>query len=102
MAALHAILDEYSPAPFTRSELERRFLELVRDAGLPSPLVNHHVAGLEVLAAMAAGGDNRASGGGWQPKRVYFTRTGCQPRQAAAANRASGGGGRGVPLPRSA
>jgi hypothetical protein len=35
------------PAP-TRSELERRFLELVRDAGFPEPLVNGLVAGYEV------------------------------------------------------
>jgi very-short-patch-repair endonuclease len=32
----------------TRSELERRFLELVRDAGLPVPVVNGIVYGYEV------------------------------------------------------
>ena len=31
----------------TRSELERRFLALVRDAGLPVPLVNHRVGAVE-------------------------------------------------------
>jgi very-short-patch-repair endonuclease len=34
--------------PFTRSELERRFLELIREAGLPLPVVNALVAGHEV------------------------------------------------------
>jgi very-short-patch-repair endonuclease len=36
-----------APVP-TRSELERRFLELVLEAGLPRPRVNTRVAGLEV------------------------------------------------------
>jgi hypothetical protein len=47
-AAVRAVLDGYQPAPFTRSGLERRFLDLIRDAGLPAPLVNHRVAGYEV------------------------------------------------------
>lgn len=34
--------------PFTRSELERRFLELVAAAGLPAPVVNGIVCGHEV------------------------------------------------------
>ena len=34
--------------PFTRNELERRFLDLVREAGLPRPAVNAVVAGHEV------------------------------------------------------
>jgi very-short-patch-repair endonuclease len=34
--------------PFTRTELERRFLDLVREAGLPRPVVNAVVAGHEV------------------------------------------------------
>ena len=34
--------------PPVRSELERRFFELVRGAGLPMPVVNGRVAGLEV------------------------------------------------------
>jgi very-short-patch-repair endonuclease len=33
---------------FTRSELERTFVELVRKAGLPTPSVNAVVAGYEV------------------------------------------------------
>ena len=36
-----------SPA-FTRSEAERRLLDLIRDAGLPEPRVNRRVAGFEV------------------------------------------------------
>ena len=54
--AMHALLDRSpgrattklrralseleGPAPWTQSELERRFLELVREAGLPEPQVN--------------------------------------------------------------
>jgi very-short-patch-repair endonuclease len=38
---LGAVLAEYDPAmPLSRSELERRFLTLCRDAALPSPRVN--------------------------------------------------------------
>jgi hypothetical protein len=45
---LRATLRIYrEPAP-TRSELERRFLDLCRDAALPPPAVNAFVAGLEV------------------------------------------------------
>ena len=47
---LRALIDEYSPPPLTRSELEKKFLELVTAAGLPAPLVNHRVAGYEVDA----------------------------------------------------
>ena len=46
--ALRTILDDYRPAPKTRSELERDFLDLVASAGLPPPLVNTQVAGYEV------------------------------------------------------
>ena len=38
----------YAPVAFTRSELERRFLILVEEAGLPAPAVNARVAGHEV------------------------------------------------------
>jgi very-short-patch-repair endonuclease len=34
--------------PDTRSELERRLLELIRDSGLPRPVVNIRIAGYEV------------------------------------------------------
>jgi very-short-patch-repair endonuclease len=38
---LRAVLADFDPGlPFTRSELERRFLELCRNAALPSPRVN--------------------------------------------------------------
>jgi very-short-patch-repair endonuclease len=48
--ALRAVLaDRIEPAP-TRSELERRFLELCRDADLPAPSVNAGVLGYEVDA----------------------------------------------------
>jgi hypothetical protein len=46
---LRRLLEEISAdPPFTRSELERRFLELVRAAALPPPVVNGLVAGHEV------------------------------------------------------
>ena len=38
----------YRPAPFTRSELERAFLELCRDARIPPPAANVFLAGAEV------------------------------------------------------
>jgi very-short-patch-repair endonuclease len=34
--------------PDSRSELERRILELIRDSGMPQPLVNIRIAGHEV------------------------------------------------------
>jgi Protein of unknown function (DUF559) len=47
-ARLRRVLAAYrDPAP-TRSELERLFIELVKRAGIPMPLVNTIVAGLEV------------------------------------------------------
>jgi hypothetical protein len=46
---LRRLLAEISDEPpFTRTELERRFLELVRAADLPRPVVNGLVAGHEV------------------------------------------------------
>jgi Protein of unknown function (DUF559) len=49
--ALAALLtDHRGPAPVTRSELERRFLDVRRDAGLPRPSTNLFVAGHEVDA----------------------------------------------------
>jgi hypothetical protein len=38
----------YRPPAFTRSELERRFLDLCRAAGLPRPAANLFLAGFEV------------------------------------------------------
>jgi hypothetical protein len=41
----------YRPEPaFTRSNLEQRFLKLVREAGLPAPAMNYNVSGLELDA----------------------------------------------------
>jgi hypothetical protein len=51
LRALSALLAERrEPAPATRSELERRFLDLCHTAGLPRPAVNIVVSGLEVDA----------------------------------------------------
>ena len=48
---VRAALDAYRPErQFPRSGLERRFLALVRDAGLPEPSMNSFVAGHEVDA----------------------------------------------------
>jgi hypothetical protein len=50
-AKVHAALDAYRPErKFTRSGLERRFLEVVREAGLPEPAMNVFVAGHEIDA----------------------------------------------------
>ena len=43
-----AALDSQQGPAFTRSDAERVMLRLVRRAGLPEPLVNAHVCGLEV------------------------------------------------------
>jgi hypothetical protein len=45
--ALRAALETYRPPVFTRSELERRFLDLCESAGLPRPAVNFFVEGKE-------------------------------------------------------
>jgi hypothetical protein len=45
---LHQALEAYRPLPDTRLELERRFLDLCREVGLPPPSVNVMLAGLEV------------------------------------------------------
>jgi very-short-patch-repair endonuclease len=45
---LRRALLAYREPSFTRSELERAFLELVRRAGLPRPSVNFFVAGQEI------------------------------------------------------
>lgn len=45
----HAV-ELYRPPAFTRSQLERRFLDLVREAGLPVPAMNVIVAGYELDA----------------------------------------------------
>jgi hypothetical protein len=50
-ANVRAALAAYRPErQFTRSGLERRFLELVREAGLPEPSMNAFVAGHELDA----------------------------------------------------
>jgi very-short-patch-repair endonuclease len=48
MGVLRSVLARFRPVPETRSELERRFLRLCREAGLPPPAVNVPVAGIEV------------------------------------------------------
>lgn len=47
---LLALLPSLRPAPETRSELERAFLDLCRHAGLPPPLTNATIGGIEVDA----------------------------------------------------
>ena len=52
LTALRALLDDYhGPPPITRSELERLFLDLCHEAGLPRPETNILVEGYEVDAA---------------------------------------------------
>jgi len=45
---LRQALELYRPAPFTRSGLERRFLELVERAGLPRPSTGFNELGHEL------------------------------------------------------
>jgi very-short-patch-repair endonuclease len=45
---LRRTLSAYRESSFTRSGLERRFLELARQAGLPTPSANVYVAGYEL------------------------------------------------------
>jgi hypothetical protein len=53
-AKVRAALELYDEKPvFTRSGLERRFLEVVREAGLPEPAMNNFVAGYEIDAYWA-------------------------------------------------
>jgi predicted transcriptional regulator of viral defense system len=50
VARLRDALEIYRVPAFTRSHLERRFLSLVRKAGLPQPSMNFFVAGCELDA----------------------------------------------------
>ncbi len=45
---IEAVADFTGPAPWTRSELERQFLALIREHGLPEPQANVVVAGFTV------------------------------------------------------
>ena len=45
--ALREVLLDYRAQPFTRSDLERRFFDLCREAGLPRPVTNMWVVGGE-------------------------------------------------------
>jgi very-short-patch-repair endonuclease len=47
-ATLRRAIEEYREPAFTRSELERKFLELVERSGLPQPSVNAFVCGYEI------------------------------------------------------
>jgi very-short-patch-repair endonuclease len=50
-AQVRAALEIYDETPaFTRSDIEKRFLEVVREAGLPMPSMNRFVAGYEIDA----------------------------------------------------
>jgi predicted transcriptional regulator of viral defense system len=76
---LKRVLAAYrGPAP-TRSELERLFLELVRRAGIPLPLVNTIVAGLEVDFY-------------WPDARLVVELDGARTTRALARSRRTGSG----------
>jgi len=47
-ARLRKAIALYRPSSFTRSSLERRFLELVLEAGLPQPRTNFVIEGFEL------------------------------------------------------
>jgi very-short-patch-repair endonuclease len=48
--ALREVLADYHGSGFVRSELERRFARLIRDAGLAAPAMNFWICGQEVDA----------------------------------------------------
>ncbi len=48
VAHLRRIIDEYTEAPNTRSRLERDFLALITEAGLPKAQLNTKIAGMTV------------------------------------------------------
>jgi very-short-patch-repair endonuclease len=50
VARLRSALEIHRPTPFTRSGLERRFLAMVRRAGLPQPSTNLYIEGYELDA----------------------------------------------------
>jgi hypothetical protein len=53
-AKVRAALEIYDETPvFTRSDLEKRFYEVVTAAGLPAPAMNYFVAGYEIDAYWA-------------------------------------------------
>jgi very-short-patch-repair endonuclease len=54
VARLRTALEIHRPEAFTRSGLERRFLDVVRRAGLPQPSMNAFVEGYELDAYWAA------------------------------------------------
>lgn len=45
---LRQAIELYAPPPFTRSGLERRFLDLLAEAGLPRPATGYNEAGYEL------------------------------------------------------
>lgn len=45
---LRRAVDLYKPPPFTRSGLERRFLDLLAEAGIPMPTTGYNEAGYEL------------------------------------------------------
>jgi hypothetical protein len=47
-ARLRRAIELYRPPPFTRSGLERSFLELVAEAGLPTPATGYNEVGYEL------------------------------------------------------
>jgi len=71
-APLRAALAQLRPTGFTRSELERRFMELVDEAGLPLPSQNVYLDGYEVDAV-------------WEEQRVVVELDGYEFHRTRAA-----------------
>ena len=69
---LRAALAIYEPMPFTRSELERRFVRLVRRAGVPPPAMNAWVGRQEVDAL-------------WEDQRLVVELDGYESHRTRAA-----------------
>ena len=70
----------YRPTPpFTRSGLERRFLELVREAGLPAPAMNFVVGRLRARRLLGARSGSRSNSTSTRPtaRALPSSATGC-------------------------
>lgn len=56
LSGLRSVLDTWQPVGGTRSELERRFVGLCRESGLPTPAINRVIEGFEVDAVWEEAG----------------------------------------------
>ena len=73
--------------PFTRSELERRFLRLLKTANLPTPVVNRREQSHRVDFHWPAQQPGRRNRRPWHPRQPLHLRGGPRPRPRPRARR---------------